>query len=104
MFNMKKFIRFSLLFPGIYLAALLIYLLAMFSGAGHTPRGLDFLFYFMTAPCYLFDLLLPPGLIHNPILNLIICLALGFLTYALIGALLDVALRKYRDGQRSNAG
>lgn len=94
--RMKKIIIFRWLFPGIYVAALLILVLGNMSGAGHTPHALQFLVYVISAPCYLFDLLLPRGWIHNLLLGLILCVVFGFLTCAFVGFLIDIALQKYR--------
>lgn len=98
---MKRRLIFGWVFPGIYLATILIYLLGIIGGAGHTPRGFDFLFYVISAPCYLFDLLLPRGWINNLFLGFLICVAFGILACALVGVLLDIALRNYRQ-RRAN--
>lgn len=91
---MKRVIIFRWLLPVIYLATLLIYLLVMISGAGHIPRGLDFLFFVIAGPCYLLDFIMPKALVQNPLLVILICGIFSFLTYAVVGWLIDIALKK----------
>src|SRR6266403_6340175 len=103
MLSIKRLIRFWWLFPGVYLIALLIQLAGMVSGAGHTPhtpRSLQFLFYAVAWPSYVLNFLLPRAGTHHPLLNLILFLVVGMLTYALLGFLLDLAIKKYRNRRR----
>jgi hypothetical protein len=94
---MKRVIIFRWLFPVIYLATLLIYLSVMVSGAGHIPHGLDPLFYVIAAPCYLLDLIMPRAWGQNSLAAILICGVFSFLTYAVVGLLIDLALQKYRN-------
>lgn len=92
----KKLISFRWLLSGVYLAALLIQVLGIVSGAGHAPRSLRFLFYVVAWPSYLFDLLLPRVGMLSPLVGLILFLVIGLLTYWLLGFLIDIAIQKYR--------
>ena len=94
---MKRVIIFRWLFPVIYLAMVLIYLLAMVAGAGHISHSFAPLFSVLSAPCELVDLILPRGSIHNPLLALVLCGVSGLLTCGLVGWLIDIALQKYRN-------
>lgn len=96
MFTAKTFLKFRWIFPGIYLAMLLVLLVGMVSGAGHTPHSLDVLSYPITAPCYLLELLKLDSWIPQTLFDSIICTLVGFLAYGFIGYLLDVALLKLR--------
>jgi hypothetical protein len=96
MLSIKKWIKFWWVFPGVYLAALLIQFLGIVGGAGHSPRSLQFLFYVVAWPSYLLNLLLPRAGTRNPLVNLIFFLVVGLLAYALLGLLLDIAIAKYR--------
>ena len=94
--RMKKFIKFWWLLPAIYLAALLIQVLGIISGAGHSPPSLRFLFHVVAWPSYVVNALLPGLGTRNPAVNLVLFVVVGLLTYGLLGAVLDVALKKYR--------
>ncbi len=100
MFSIKRLIRFCWLLPGIYVCILLIYILGMISGAGHIPRSFEPLFYVLAWPISLVNWLLPKAGTKNPVLDLILFVVIGFLTYALLGFLLDIAIKKYRNRRR----
>jgi hypothetical protein len=42
------------LLPAIYLLAWVVLIIGSVVGAGHTPRALGFLVFFVSAPCYIF--------------------------------------------------
>jgi hypothetical protein len=94
---MKRVIIFRWLLPVVYLATVLIYLTAMVSGAGHIPHSFERLFDVIAAPCYLVDLILPRGSIHNPVFALTLCGISGLLTFAFTGWLIDIALQSFRN-------
>lgn len=93
---MKRVILFRWLFPAIYLAMVLLYVGVLVSGAGHTPHSFDRLVSVLIAPCYLLDLITPKRLVQNAFLAISICAVLSFLSYAVVGWLIDIALQKYR--------
>ncbi len=100
MFSIKKLIRFCWILPGIYLVVLVIYILGLISGAGHIPHSFAPLFYVLGWPSYVVDLLLPKAGTHNPVVDLILFVVIGLLAYALIGFLIDIAIRTYQHRRR----
>ena len=94
--NTIKLIRFRWLLPAVYLAAVLVQIVGMVAGAGHTPHALDFIFYVLSWPSYVVDLLLPRAGTRNPLVNLGLFLVIGVLTYSTLGFLIDMAIHKYR--------
>jgi glucan phosphoethanolaminetransferase (alkaline phosphatase superfamily) len=92
----KRVILFRWLFPVIYLAMVLLYVSALVSGAGHTPHTFDRLVSVLIAPCYLLDLIMPKRLVQNAFLAISICAIFSFLSYAVVGWLIDIALQRYR--------
>jgi hypothetical protein len=79
----------------MYFLVLLLVIIGLIIGAGHTPKHFEFLSYVITAPCYLLDLVIPhvPG---GMLVTLSVCLVAGVLAYTFLGILLDLGLAKYR--------
>jgi len=84
--------RFRWILPGLYVTLVVVYLLALVAGAGHIPHGFDALFYCIAWPCFLLDMILPKGSIHNPLLSMMICFLFGLITYFVVGCLVDLAV------------
>jgi hypothetical protein len=85
--------------PAVYIIALAILLIATVSGAGHTPRSVEFLAQVLEWPLYLLHLVLPRFEIQNPLLGFLLSLIIGFVTYAILGFLIDVVIGRVRRGR-----
>jgi hypothetical protein len=93
MLSIKRWVKFWWILPGVYLLALLIQLVGLIGGAGHSPRSLEFLFCVVAWPSYLLNLRIGE---RYPLLNLVLFLVVGLLTYGLLGFLLDMIIARYR--------
>lgn len=98
MFRITRLIRFRWLLPGAYLVLLTVNVLLLIVGAGHVPARFDWLLYPIYWPCYVFDLVIPKTGISNPAINLVLCLSIGFMTYFLLGLVVDLVAAKYLGG------
>jgi hypothetical protein len=91
----RNVIKFWWLLPGIYVFVVIVLTIGMVSGAGHTPRALDFLFYILVPPCFAVDRLLPRAAAPSVLFNALVRLAAGLLMYSAAGALIDIGIKRY---------
>ena len=94
----RTIMGFRVILPGIYILLVILLGIGMVSGAGHTPKSLDFLFYALIPPCYVLDLFVP-RLQIPALLNALLCLIAGLAMYTLLGVLIDRGLARYRQNK-----
>jgi len=96
MFTIKRVIRFWWLLPLVYVGLLIVYVLVLIGGVGHVPHAFDPFFYALSWPSDILNFFLPRAGTHSPVLNLILFVVIGLLTYSLIGCAIDIAIQRYR--------
>jgi hypothetical protein len=92
----RRLIKFWWILPAVYIIAFLILMIGMISGAGHTPRSLDFLTYVLGWPSYLVDRVMPRVETKNPLVGFLLFLIVGLIGYGFLGLLIDIIIGKLK--------
>ncbi len=88
--------KFRYILPTAYVVALIAIFAGSMRGGGHGPNPFDLLVRPVSFPCELVAFVFPPSSGSSGLVQLVVCLLVGILTYGLLGFLIDVAIKKWR--------